>query len=49
MRSDVGTHVGTAADEVEVARIGATHRTAPIAAVGTDIVERTTEAVAPAR
>ena len=43
--SVVGVHVGTAAEE-EVARIGAANRTAPVVAVGTDIVERTTDVAA---
>ena len=47
--SVVGVHVGIAAIEVEVARIGAANRTAPIVAVGTDIVERTITVVAVAR
>lgn len=47
--SVVGIHVGIAAIEVEVARIGAANRTAPIVAVGTDIVERTIAVVAVAR
>lgn len=39
--SVAGVHAGIAAVEAEVARIGTTHRTAPIAAVGTDKAERT--------
>ena len=39
--SVVGVHAGIAAVEVEVARIGAINLTAPIVAVGPDIVERT--------
>jgi hypothetical protein len=41
VRTVVGVHVGIAAIEVQVLRIGATNRTTPIVAVGTDIVERT--------
>ncbi len=48
-RSVVDAHVGIAAVEAEVARIGTTNRTAPTDAVGTDIVERTTAAGAAAR
>ena len=44
-----GVHDGIAATEVEVARNGAANRTAPIVAVGTDIVERTITVVAVAR
>ena len=47
--SDEVVHEGTAAIEVEEARIGAANRTAPIAAAGTDIVERTIAEVAEAR
>ena len=47
--SVAGVHAGIAATEVEVARIGAANRTAPIAAVGTDIEERTITGVAVAR
>ena len=39
--SVIGIHIGIAEIEVEDARIGAANRTAPIEAVGTDIVERT--------
>ena len=39
--SKVGVHVGIAAKEVEVASIRAANCTAPIAAEGTDIEERT--------
>ena len=42
-------HAGNAAVEAEVARTGTTHRTAPIAAVGTDKAERTTAVEAVAR
>ena len=44
-------HAGIAAKEVEVARVrvNAANRTAPIVAVGTDIVERTIDALARAR
>ena len=48
-RSVAGVHEGIAAAEVEVARIGTTNRTAPIVAVGADIVERPTAAAADAR
>ncbi len=42
VRSAVVVQVGTAAVEVEEARVGTTiNRTAPIIAVATDIVERT--------
>jgi len=37
--SVVGAHDGTAAVEEEAARIGAANRTAPIEAVGTNIVD----------
>ena len=47
--SVVGVHGGIAADEDEVARIGTTHRTAPIEAAGTDKAERTTAVGAVAR
>ena len=47
--SGAGVHVGTAAIEVEEERIGAANRTAPIAAAGTETVERTTTAAAVAR
>lgn len=47
--SDVGAHSGSAAIEVEEARTGTANRTAPIAAAGTDIEERTIAAVAAAR
>lgn len=47
--SVVGDHIGIAATEEEVTRIGAANRTAPILAAGTDIVERTIAAVAAAR
>ena len=49
VRSADGAHGGIAAMEVEVARIGAANRTAPIAADGTDIAERTITDVAAAR
>ncbi len=49
VRSVVGVHVGIAAEEAEVARIGAANRTAPIVAVGTDLEERTITAAASAR
>ena len=44
--SVVEVHVDIAAVEVEVERIGAANRTAPIAAPGTDKGERTTTDVA---
>ena len=44
-----GAHDGSAAIEVEAARIGAANRTAPIEAAGTDIGERTIIAEAVAR
>lgn len=47
--SIVGVHVGIATIEVEVAGIGTINRTAPIVAVGTDIVERTIAVIAVAR
>ena len=47
--SAVGAHAGTAAIEAEVARTGAANRTAPIAAAGTETVERTTTVAAVAR
>ena len=37
VRSVVGAHIGIAAVEVEVARIGAANRTAPIAAAGSEV------------
>ena len=49
VRSAVEAHAGSDAVEVEVARASATNRTAPIAAEGTDIVERTITAAAEAR
>ena len=49
VRSVVVDHVGIAAAEGEAARVSATNRTAPIVAVGTDIVERTIAAAAVAR
>ena len=45
----VGVHVGIGAAEEQEARTGTENRTAPIVAVGTDIVERTSTAVAVAR
>jgi hypothetical protein len=45
----VGVHAGIAAIEEEVASICAANCTAPIVAVGTDIVERTIAVVAVAR
>ena len=42
-------HVGIAATEAEVTRIGTANRTAPIAAACTDTVERTIAAAADAR
>lgn len=47
--SEAGIHEGIAAIEVEDARKGAANRTAPIAAEGTDIEERTIAAEAVAR
>ena len=47
--SVAGIHAGTAAAEGEAARTGTTNRTAPVAAAGTDIVERTNAVVADAR
>ena len=44
-----GEHVGIAAVEVEAASTRAANRTTPIAAEGTDIVERTIAEVAVAR
>lgn len=49
VRSGDGDHIGIAAKEVEAARTGATNRTAPIVAVGTDKVERTIAGDAGAR
>ena len=49
VRSIVGGHIGIAATEEEAAGIRTTHRTAPIAAAGPNIVERTTAVVAVAR
>lgn len=48
-RSEAGEHIGTAATEVEAARTGATNRTAPTDAAGTDIEERTIAGDAGAR
>ena len=48
-RSVVAAHEGSAAVEEEAARVSATNRTAPIAAAGTDIEERTIDVVAVAR
>ena len=48
-RSVEAAHEGTAAEEVEAARVSATNRTAPIVAVGTDIAERTIAEAAAAR
>ena len=45
----VGAHVCIVADEAEVARIGSANRNAPVAAVGSDIDERSIEAAADAR
>ena len=47
--SAVDDQAGSAAEEVEVARVGTTNRTAPIGAAGPDIVERTIAEVAVAR
>ena len=44
-----GVHVGTEAAEAQAARIGTANRTAPILAVGSNIVERTIPVVAVAR
>ncbi len=49
VRAVVGNHIGRAAVEVEVERIGAANRTAPVEAAGTDIDERTIAGVAVAR
>ena len=49
VRSVAAAHEGIAAAEVEVARASATNRTAPIAADGTDIEERTIAVAAVAR
>ena len=49
VRSVVVAHAGIAAAEEEEARVSATNRTAPIAAAGTDIEERTIAEVAAAR
>ncbi len=48
-RAIVGVHIGTGTAEVEVARVGATNRTAPIEAVGPNIAERTIAVAAAAR
>lgn len=44
--SVVRVHVGIAAIEVQVSGVSATHRTGPIVAVATHIVERTIAVVA---
>ena len=49
VRSADGAHVVTAANKVQVARIGAANRTAPIVAAGPNIEERTIAVVAVAR
>lgn len=47
--SEGGAHIGNAAIELEVARIGTANRTAPIETEVTDKVERTTAVEAEAR